>query len=396
MIDVAEIKIKAGKGGDGKVSFRREKFIPKGGPDGGDGGDGGSIFFVADNNMSTLVDFRSKKIFEAPDGKPGGPKNMTGKSGEDLFIKVPVGTLIYEIEDRKTIEDFDDENTKNGDSVGSREETLIGDLTKPGQKIMVAKGGAGGKGNMNFKGSKNRTPMQYTPGVDGEKKRIRLEVKIIADVGLVGTPNAGKSTLLNRLTNANVKVADYPFTTLSPNIGVCRLNRENSIVIADIPGLIEGASFGKGLGHDFLRHIERTRLLVHLIDPLSGISDDLISNSINNFKIIRKELENYGHGLKDKEYVVVINKIDVTEIKENFEKIKKEFKKIGIDVMGISAVTGEGLDLMMEKVLEILNKIPRKPLFEVKKVVKRYNIENLPNRRAVFDNDRIITADKKI
>jgi len=396
MIDVAEIKIKAGKGGDGKVSFRREKFIQKGGPDGGDGGNGGSVFFVADNNMSTLADFRSKKILKASDGNPGGPKNMTGKSGEDLFIKVPVGTLIYEIEDRKTIEDFGEKSRENRSSIENREETLVGDLTEPGQKTMVAKGGAGGKGNMNFKGSKNRTPMQYTLGVDGEEKKIRLEVKIIADVGLVGTPNAGKSTLLNRLTNANVKVADYPFTTLSPNIGVCRLNRENSIVIADIPGLIEGASFGKGLGHDFLRHIERTRLLVHLIDPLSGISDDLINNSINNFKIIRKELENYGHGLKDKEYVVVINKIDVTEIKENFEKIKKEFKKIGIDVMGISAVTGEGLDLMMEKVLEILSKIPPKPLFEVKKVVKRYNIENLPNRRAVFDNDRIITADKKI
>jgi len=396
MIDVAEIKIKAGKGGDGKVSFRREKFIQKGGPDGGDGGNGGSVFFVADNNMSTLADFRSKKILKASDGNPGGPKNMTGKSGEDLFIKVPVGTLIYEIEDRKTIEDFGEKSRENRSSIENREETLVGDLTEPGQKTMVAKGGAGGKGNMNFKGSKNRTPMQYTLGVDGEEKKIRLEVKIIADVGLVGTPNDGKSTLLNRLTNTNVKVADYPFTTLSPNIGVCRLSKENSIVIADIPGLIEGASFGKGLGHDFLRHIERTRLLVHLIDPLSGISDDLISNSINNFKIIRKELENYGHGLKDKEYVVVINKIDVTEIKENFEKIKKEFKKIGIDVMGISAVTGEGLDLMMEKVLEILNKIPPKPLFEVKKVVKRYNIENLPNRRAVFDNDRIITADKKI
>ena len=396
MIDVAEIKIKAGKGGDGKVSFRREKFIQKGGPDGGDGGNGGSVFFVADNNMSTLADFRSKKILKASDGNPGGPKNMTGKSGEDLFIKVPVGTLIYEIEDRKTIEDFGEKSRENRSSIENREETLVGDLTEPGQKTMVAKGGAGGKGNMNFKGSKNRTPMQYTLGVDGEEKKIRLEVKIIADVGLVGAPNAGKSTLLNRLTNTNVKVADYPFTTLSPNIGVCRLDKENSIVIADIPGLIEGASLGKGLGHDFLRHIERTRLLVHLIDPLSGVSGDLVSNSIDNFKIIRKELESYGHGLKDKEYVVVINKIDVTEIKENFEKIKKEFKKIGIDVMGISAVTGEGLDLMMEKVLEILNKIPRKPLFEVKKVVKRYNIENLPNRRAVFDNDRIITANKKI
>ena len=396
MIDVAEIKIKAGKGGDGKVSFRREKFIQKGGPDGGDGGNGGSVFFVADNNMSTLADFRSKKILKAPDGNPGGSKNMTGKSGEDLFIKVPVGTLIYEIEDRKTIEDFGEKSRENRSSIENREEVLVGDLTEPGQKNMVDKGGAGGKGNMNFKGSKNRTPMQYTLGVDGEEKKIRLEVKIIADVGLVGAPNAGKSTLLNRLTNANVKVADYPFTTLSPNIGVCRLDKENSIVIADIPGLIEGASLGKGLGHDFLRHIERTRLLVHLIDPLSGVSDDLVSNSIDNFKIIRKELESYGHGLKDKEYVVVINKIDVTEIKENFEKIKKEFKKIGIDVMGISAVTGEGLDLMMEKVLEILNKIPRKPLFEVKKVVKRYNIENLPNRRAVFDNDRIITANKKI
>ncbi len=382
MVDVVEIKIKAGNGGDGKVSFRREKYIPKGGPDGGDGGNGGSVVFIADNNMSTLIDFRSKSIFKAEDGGPGRPKNMTGKFGEDLFIKIPVGTLIYEIE--------------NDSVTNESKEVLVCDMVEVGQKFMVAKGGIGGKGNINFKGSKNLTPTQYTPGLPGEEKFIKMEMKLIADIGLVGAPNAGKSTLLNRLTNSNAKVANYPFTTLSPNLGIYRIDKNRNIVVADIPGLIEGASEGKGLGEDFLRHVERTRILIHLIDPLSGGGEDFTENAFTDYLMIRKEIEKYGRDLDKKQSIVVINKMDVTEVKENFEKIKERFKKDRIDVIGISSVTGEGIDELMSRVVYILDKTPKSIPFEVKKITKKYNIENLPNRRTVFNKDRVITMDKKL
>ncbi len=394
MVDVVEIKIKAGKGGDGKVSFRREKFIPKGGPDGGDGGNGGSIYFIADNNMSTLIDFRSKPLFEAQSGQPGGSKNMTGKSGEDLFIKVPVGTLVFEIEgideglggEEKEVEDGED---------GGRE-ILVSDLVEPRQTFMIARGGVGGKGNLRFKGSENRTPTQYIPGTSGEGKRVRLEIKLIADVGLVGAPNAGKSTLLNRLTNAEAKVADYPFTTLTPNLGIHKVEKGRDIVIADIPGLIEGASQGKGLGDEFLRHIERTRILVHMIDPLSGKNEDLVENAFENYKMIKKEIDDYGHNLDKKETIVVINKIDVTEIREVFKEIREKFKSENVEVFGISSATGEGLEELIRKMISVLNDIPREVSFEVRKVVKKYTIDNLPNKRVVFDKNKVITMDKKL
>lgn len=385
MVDVVEIKVKAGKGGDGKVSFRREKFIPKGGPDGGDGGSGGDVIFVADNNMSTLVDFKSKRIFEADSGEPGSFKNMSGKSAENLYVKVPVGTLVYEIEEAG------DESSEN-----KEREILVSDLVEVGQEYTVAKGGIGGKGNINFKGSKNRSPTQYTPGLKGEDKKIKLEIKLIADVGLVGAPNAGKSTLLNRLTNTNVKVADYPFTTLSPNLGIYKINKNQNIVIADIPGLIEGASQGKGLGDDFLRHIERTRVLVHLIDPLSDEGEDLIENAFREYEMIRDEIKKYGRRLDEKNSIIVINKIDVTEVREVLEKIKKKFEKEGLEVFGISSVTGEGLGPLISRIIHVLENTPRDISFDVKKVVKRYTIENLPNRRTVFDKDRIVTMDKKL
>ncbi len=372
LVDTANIKVKAGDGGDGQVSFRREKHIAKGGPDGGDGGKGGNVYFVADHNLATLLDFRSKPFYEAGDGERGGSRNKTGGDGEDLKIKVPTGTLIYEAREE--------------------EEILVGDLVEPGQTLLIAEGGRGGKGNAQFKSSINRTPRQYTPGEAGEEKNLRLEIKLIADVGLIGMPNAGKSTLINQLTAARAKTASYPFTTLSPNLGICRLRSGESIIIADIPGLIQGASEGKGLGDDFLRHVERTRLLAHLIDPLGkDMEEDLVGTSWDSYVTIRKELEDYSEDLIDKEEIVVINKIDITEISQAFKNIKERFLQEGIEVLGISAATGEGVDKLKEKFMQILPSLPEKKIFQAEPVVKTYNIRNLPNRRIVFGG----TAKKK-
>ena len=393
MVDLVEIKVKAGKGGDGKVSFRREKFIPKGGPDGGDGGRGGDIIFVADNNMSTLIDFKSKRIFEAEEGQQGGPNKMSGKSGSNLYIKLPVGTLVYEM--REEFSETGGESVIESDFDESRQ-ILVCDLVNPGQEYIIARGGIGGKGNVNFKSSKNRSPLQYTKGTAGDEKILKLEVKLIADVGLVGAPNAGKSTLLNRLTNANAKVANYPFTTISPNLGILRIERGKDIVLADIPGLIEGASAGKGLGDDFLRHVERTRILIHLIDPLTDGYENLDENSFQDYLMIREELSKYGNKLDSKKSLICINKIDVTEVKNALANIKKRFEKEGLEIFGISAVTGEGVDSLINKVISTLDKTPKDNIFETEKVVKRYNIKNLPNRRVVFDKDRVVTMDKKL
>lgn len=392
MIDTALIKIQAGDGGNGRVSFRREKYVPKGGPDGGDGGDGGSVYFTGDRNMSTLMDFRSKPFYKAQDGEEGGKKQMHGANGKDLYIKVPVGTLIYE----KRLDD----------------EVLVSDLNKHEKAFLAARGGTGGKGNYRFKSSVNRTPVQYTEGVKGEEKEVKLEIKLIADVGLIGAPNAGKSTLLNKLTKSNAKVASYPFTTLSPNLGTYTLKSGKSIIIADIPGLIEGASEGKGLGDEFLRHIERTRLLVFIIDPLSPAfisegdassfyKDDnsmsekdikydeksLSENTVKTYEIITNELINYGRNLDKKETIIVINKTDITEIKENMGNIIVQLKhKLGQDtqVFGISAATGEGIEDLMNHVMKLLSKIPEGVEFKTEKPVKLYTIENLPNKRIVY------------
>lgn len=393
MVDLVEIKVKAGKGGDGKVSFRREKYIPKGGPDGGDGGRGGDIIFVADNNMSTLIDFKSKRVFEAEDGQQGGPNKMFGKSGSNLYIRLPVGTLVYEMQDEFS-EEVGGSAVKH--SFNESKQILVCDLVKPGQEYVIARGGVGGKGNINFKGSKNQSPLQYTKGTAGEEKILKLEIKLIADVGLVGAPNAGKSTLLNKLTNANAKVANYPFTTISPNLGVLRIEKGMDMILADIPGLIEGASGGKGLGDDFLRHVERTRILIHLIDPLTSGYDNLDENSFKDYLMIREELAKYGRKLDSKKSLICINKIDITEVKNAFADIKKRFEKEGLEVFGISAVTGEGLDPLIKKVVYMLDKTPKDNIFETEKVVKRYNITNLPNRRVVFDKDRVVTMDKNL
>lgn len=365
MIDLAEIKVEAGNGGNGAVSFRREKFVPKGGPDGGDGGDGGSVYAIADHNLATLMDFRSKTRYKAEDGTPGMRRNKKGPSGEDLVIKVPVGTLIYQLE--------------NG------QEILIEDMDEHEKKVLLAKGGRGGVGNAQFKSATNQTPRQYTKGQKGEVKNIKLEVKIISDVGLVGAPNAGKSTLINALTNSQAKVGSYPFTTVSPNLGVMQLKDKQNVVISDIPGLIAGASKGKGLGDEFLRHVERTRLIVHMVDPYIQGEEDLVENALKRYEMIQQELKDYKVDLTKKEQIVVINKLDVTEVSEAFEAISKEFKnQKGIDVLGISAVSGEGLEELTNVITEKLSKIEREPVAVKKTPVKIYNIDNLPNKRMVF------------
>ncbi len=380
MIDIAQIKIKGGDGGDGKVSFRREKYIPKGGPDGGDGGKGGSVSFLADQNMATLIDFRSKPNYSAQDGEPGGKKKMSGGDGEDLVIKVPVGTIVYEIREGQ--------------------ETVVADLTEHSKNIILARGGKGGKGNFRFRSSTNQTPYQYTPGVKGEEKLIKLEIKLVADVGLVGLPNAGKSTLLNSMTHANAKVADYPFTTLSPNLGVYRLRNGKDIVISDIPGLIEGASGGKGLGDEFLRHIERTRIVVHIIDPVGSLGEvkeedsDLAQKVINDYRVIRDELEAYGNGLSEKLEILVINKIDITEVKENFSKIKKAFSKIKIEPLGISAVTGEGIEELGLQIMNTIDKLPEKKVYEEVTHTKLFKPDNLPNKKIIFDIETVLEKER--
>ena len=388
LIDTAKIKIKAGNGGKGHVSFRREKYIPRGGPDGGDGGAGGDVYLVADHNLATLMDFRTQPFYNAQNGEEGSKRQSTGADGSDLTIKVPTGTLVYEIRTKG--------GAKNGqekvasDAASSEEEILVGDMVEHGQSLLICKGGHGGKGNYAFKSSTNQAPRQFTPGGTGEEKELRLEVKLIADVGLIGMPNAGKSTLINQLTSANAKVANYPFTTLSPNLGVCPLNSGETIIIADIPGLIEGASEGKGLGDDFLRHVERTRLLVHIIDPFGEGNDPekLVETSWQAYATIRKELSDYNEELAQKKEVVIINKLDITEVAEKFGEIKAFFKEKGIEVLGISAVTGEGVEELKVALMRVLPSVPERKVFEPAPVVRTYNIGNLPNRRMVFGAPR--------
>lgn len=364
LVDLAKITVKAGDGGDGHVSFRREKYIAKGGPDGGDGGNGGSVYLVGDENMMTLRDFKARKRFEAQVGVQGGKKRMKGGNGEDLRIRVPLGTLIYQ---------------ENG--------VLIGDIVEDKQELLVATGGIGGKGNDRFKSSTNQTPMQYTRGTAGEEKELKLEVKLLADVGLIGFPNAGKSTLINKLAGTSAKVANYPFTTLSPNLGVLKSRSGKEIVFADVPGLIEGASEGKGLGDEFLRHIERTRLIVHIIDsfsPDAGSPEEVVEKSLEAYKVIRKELESFGGNLIKKDEIVVLNKIDIQDVADTFEVIHEAFKKIGVPVLGISALTGLGVNELLAEIEKRLENAPKAPEFEVKSPVKAYSINDLPNRRLIF------------
>jgi len=331
-IDEVEFKVKGGDGGDGVVSFRREKFIDKGGPDGGDGGDGGDVILKVDEGLHTLADFRYKNLYDAGDGKNGSGKNQTGRQGKELVLKVPPGTIVY-----------DDDN-------GAR----MADLTDPGQKFIVAHGGRGGRGNARFKKSTRKVPKFAEQGKKGEEYSLRLELKVMADVGLAGFPNVGKSTLVAKVSAARPKIASYHFTTLKPNLGVVKLGDYRSFVMADIPGLIEGAHKGVGLGDEFLRHLERTRMLVHVID-VSGIEG---RNPLADFDIINKEIKNYNKSLASLPQVVALNKIDITSARKNLPEVKENLEDRGYKCFPISAVTGEGVKDLIYYVGELLKELP--------------------------------------
>lgn len=329
-VDEATIHVKAGDGGAGCVSFRREKYIPKGGPDGGDGGNGGSVVLQTDVNKNTLLDFAGKHHWKAPRGQSGMGAKMYGKGGEDLVILVPPGTMVYDLE----------------------QGILIADLDGPDKKAVIAKGGHGGRGNWHFKSSTNQTPRYAEPGTDGQERHIRLELKLIADVGLVGMPNAGKSTLLSVVSAARPKIADYPFTTLEPQLGIAALDADRRIVIADIPGLIEGAQDGAGLGHAFLKHIERTKVIVHLLDlfPMDN------SDPATNYRTIRKELEAFSKELAEKQELVVANKMDLAMDDEAIDKLREELPDVPI--LAISGATRQGTDNLLEEIWRMLHPAP--------------------------------------
>lgn len=328
-VDEATIDVAAGDGGAGCVSFRREKFIPFGGPNGGDGGRGGSIYAVADRNLNTLIDYRYARRHEARNGEPGRGSDQFGAAADDIVLRMPVGTIVKDLE---------------------RDE-VIAELIVPGEKVLIAKGGDGGFGNMHFKSSTNRAPRQKTPGWPGEQKKLKLELRVLADVGLLGMPNAGKSTLITAISNARPKIADYPFTTLHPQLGVVRVGPEQSFVVADLPGLIEGAAEGAGLGHLFLRHLQRTRLLLHVVD-LAPFDESV--DPVAQAKAIVQELRKYDEGLFEKPRWLVLNKLDMVPEEDRAKRVKdfvKRFKWKG-PVFEISALGREGLEPLVRAIWE--------------------------------------------
>lgn len=330
-VDEANIHVKAGDGGNGVVSFRREKFIPMGGPDGGDGGDGGSVYVVGHPDLNTLADFRFQRRFDAQRGKNGMGRNMTGAKGEDLEIPVPVGTMVYDADT----------------------EELIGDVVESGQRVLVARGGFHGLGNTRFKSSTNRAPRQCTHGSEGDERELHLELKVLADVGLLGLPNAGKSTLIRAISAARPKVADYPFTTLHPNLGVVSVEAHRSFVVADIPGLIEGAAEGAGLGIQFLKHLSRTGLLLHVLDvaPLDPDADP-----VHDARVILGELEKYSEELLDRPRWLVLNKLDLLPEEEREARCQSVIDGLQWDgpVFRVSAISGDGTRQMVYKIMEFL------------------------------------------
>ncbi|HGY5536219.1 MAG TPA: Obg family GTPase CgtA [Prochlorococcus sp.] len=325
-IDQARITVRAGRGGDGIVAFRREKYVPAGGPSGGDGGNGGNVILEADANLQTLLDFKYKRLFPAPDGRRGGPNRCTGASGKDLLIKVPCGTEVC------------DHNTG----------IVLGDLTKAGELLVVAFGGRGGLGNAHYLSNRNRAPEKFTEGRDGEEWLLQLELKLLAEVGIIGLPNAGKSTLIAVLSAARPKIADYPFTTLVPNLGVVSRPSGDGTVFADIPGLIAGAAQGSGLGHDFLRHIERTRLLIHLLDAGA-------ENPVVDMLVVEKELEAYGHGLVERPRLLVLNKQELLDEQRQHELVDALQEASGRRLILISAAMGRGLEGLLGQVWKELD-----------------------------------------
>ena len=324
-IDDVIIKVKAGNGGNGVVAFRHEKYVPLGGPSGGDGGNGGSIIFVGDEGLTTLLDFRYQKKIISENGQSGMSKNMFGRNGENTYIRVPIGSVIYDYEKNR----------------------IIGDITKNKQELLIVSGGKGGKGNARFATSRVTAPEICERGEPGEEKLIKIELKLLADVGLVGFPNVGKSTLISALSKAKAKIADYPFTTLVPNLGVVQVPDGRSFVMADLPGLIEGASSGLGLGHKFLKHIERTRVIVHLLDASKNDENEILSN----YLIINKELEKFNPKLLERPMVVALNKIDILNNREVVERIKKDIDK---PIIEISAYTKENLDKLLYIIADLL------------------------------------------
>ena len=348
--DYVKITAKAGNGGNGAISFRHEKYVAAGGPDGGDGGKGGEIYFVVDQDANTLIDFRYKKKFKAENGNNGEGARRFGKSGEDLYIKVPIGTII---KDAKT-------------------ERVLADLSEKNQKALILHGGRGGKGNSNFATATRQAPRFAQDGEDGEEKELILELKLLADVGLIGFPNVGKSTLLSIVTDAKPKIADYHFTTLDPNLGVVKKEYGESFVIADIPGVIEGASEGIGLGTQFLRHIERTRLLLHVID----VSGSEGRNPVEDFYTINNELKKYSQKLSERKQIIVANKIDSMQDESLYNNLEKLAKENGLEIFKISAATNTGIKELIIHVSQVLKTLPKENLVEISNEEKLYTLED--------------------
>ncbi|MCR4740386.1 MAG: GTPase ObgE [Lachnospiraceae bacterium] len=353
--DRAKIIIKSGKGGDGHVSFRREKYVPNGGPDGGDGGNGGDVIFETDDGTNTLSEFRHRHKFAATNGDEGGGNRKHGKNGKDVVLKVPIGTIVKEAASGQVIVDMSGDN----------------------RHVTVLKGGRGGKGNQHYATSTMQAPKYAQPGVDGIELEVQLELKCIADVGLVGFPNAGKSTFISRVTNAKPEIAAYPFTTISPHLGMVELE-ENSFCIADIPGLIEGASEGIGLGHEFLRHIERCRALIHIVDAAGTEGRD----PVDDIYKINRELTKYGVGLIEKPQIIAANKLDVMQTEEgetdNLTRIRQEFEAKGFEVYPISAVTGQGVKELIARTAELLKTLPKTAVYEQEYFPEEHIGETLP------------------
>lgn len=370
-VDKARIFVKAGKGGDGSASFRKEKYVPAGGPDGGDGGDGGDLIFEVDAGLRTLMDFRYKRTYIAEDGENGKGKKMFGKDGKDLILRVPPGTIVR------------DEKTN----------LIIADLTESGQRAIIAKGGKGGKGNVHFTTATRQAPNFAEAGGHPEERWVILELKLLADVGLVGFPNVGKSTILSIATSAKPKIANYHFTTITPNLGVVEIDKK-SFVLADIPGLIEGAHEGIGLGLEFLRHVERTKLLIHVID-VSGIEG---RDPLEDFSKINDELRHYDERLLKKPQIIAANKIDLLFDKENFNRFKKAIEEQGYEVFPLSAATREGIEQLLRYAANRLDEIQEEPIYEEEETFKYYTIDEKEKNQIIVrrENDYYIVEGKPV